>query len=310
MKVLFTFPGQGAQVPGMLQQLPDLPAVQHTLEEASSTLARDVLQLDGARELQSTVAVQLCLLIAGVASARLLSAQAGPPDMVAGLSIGAFAAAVTAGVLSFHDALLLVEQRALLMQQAYPTGYGMSAVSGLNEEQLEARLQPLRHAGLPVYIANLNAEQQLVVAGSTTALQHLEQNIQASGNGHCRRLAISVPSHCPLLNEAAECLRQRFSSLTLHAPRCAFLSTNQARMLWQTDQLQDDLAHNMSRQVHWHAATRLAYERGIRLVIEMRPGNTLTRLARPVFLDGEALAMADTRLDTIITLIQRVAKAG
>ena len=108
MSVLFTFPGQGAQKPGMLHALPDHPETARTLLEATAALGRDVLALDDAAALRSTVAVQLALLVAGVAFARVLAAEGAAPGMVAGLSIGAWPAAVAAGVLDFADAVRLV----------------------------------------------------------------------------------------------------------------------------------------------------------------------------------------------------------
>ena len=116
MSSLLVFPGQGAQQPGMLARLP-----RETLNEASDLLGEDVTRLDSAEALRSTRAVQLCLLIAGVAASRQLAMT---PDYVAGLSIGAYPAAVVAGALSFNDALHLVSLRGELMQQAYPQGYG------------------------------------------------------------------------------------------------------------------------------------------------------------------------------------------
>ena len=120
------FPGQGAQQPGMLQRLP-----RETLVEASDVLGEDVLLLDSAEALRTTRAVQLCLLIAGTAASRQLLQHGLTADYVAGLSIGAYPAAVVAGALSFSDALHLVSLRGELMQQAYPQGFGMTAIIGL-----------------------------------------------------------------------------------------------------------------------------------------------------------------------------------
>ena len=131
MSVLFTFPGQGAQKPGMLHTLPTHAETARTLAEATRALGRDVLALDDAGALRSTVAVQLSLLVAGVAMARVLAAHGAAPQLVAGLSIGAWPAAVVAGVLEFADAVRLVELRARLMEDAYPAGYGMTAIGGL-----------------------------------------------------------------------------------------------------------------------------------------------------------------------------------
>ena len=128
MSVLFTFPGQGSQLPGMLHGLPAHPEVGRTLAEARAVLGQDPLELDGADALASTVAVQTCLLVAGVAMARVLIAEGGRPAIVAGMSVGAFPAAVIAGALDFRDALQLVALRGRLMERAFPAGYGMTAV--------------------------------------------------------------------------------------------------------------------------------------------------------------------------------------
>ena len=126
MSVLYTFPGQGAQCAGMLHALPDDPEVRRTIEEAGAVLGFAPLTLDNAQALRSTVAVQLSLLIAGVATARVLFALGHEADMVAGLSIGAYPAAVVAGALDYADAVRLVALRGRLMEEAYVRGYGMT----------------------------------------------------------------------------------------------------------------------------------------------------------------------------------------
>lgn len=120
MSVAFLFPGQGAQQVGMLHQLPDHRAVASTLKEASTVLGQDVALLDNEQALHSTVAVQLALVIAGVATARALIAEGARPAMVAGLSVGAFSAAVIAGSLDFPPALHLVRLRGVLTDFVKP----------------------------------------------------------------------------------------------------------------------------------------------------------------------------------------------
>jgi len=124
--------------------------------------------------------VQLCLLIAGVAATRLLAQRGHQPELVAGLSIGAYPAAVIAGALTFADALKLVALRGELMQQAYPHGYGMSAITGLTQAQLEPLLAEIHTATQPLYLANFNAQRQLIVAGRDTALAALEPLARAA----------------------------------------------------------------------------------------------------------------------------------
>lgn len=296
MKVLFSFPGQGPQRPGMLQQLPD---GENWLAAASKALGEDVARLDTPAALQHTRAVQLSLLIAGVAHASSLIAQQLEPDFVSGLSIGAFPAAVVAGTLSFEDAVKLVALRGELMEQAYPQGYGLTAIIGLTQSQLE----PLLGA---TYLANINAEQQMVIAGSDAEMAQAAQRALAAGAQKAQRLAVSVPSHCALLAKPAQQLAAAFSNVILSRPRYAYLSGSSGRVLWQPQHIADDLAQNMARTVCWHEAMVAANEREVGLAIEMPPGAVLTGLTRQAFSHGEAIALEQSGAALALKLAQRV----
>jgi len=249
MSVLFTFPGQGAQRPGMLHRLPDHPEAARTLAETGEVLGIEPLQLDTPDALASSMAVQLCLLVAGVAMARTLAASGGRPNMVAGLSIGAYPAAVVAGALDYRDAVSLVAQRGKLMDEAYPHGYGMAAIVGLMQRQLEALIAQVHTKAKPVYLANLNAEQQFVSAGADDALPAVMELALAQGAGKAERLAVSVPSHCELFNEGAAAMRAPFSRVGVRRPRVAFLSSA-ARLLSDPVRIAEDLAGK--RRMRWH----------------------------------------------------------
>lgn len=292
MSSLLVFPGQGAQRTGMLQALPG-----DVLAEASEALGEDVRRLDSAQALASTRAVQLCLLITGVAHARQLQRT---PDFVAGLSIGAYPAAVIAGALDFADAVRLVSLRGELMQQAYPQGYGMTALIGPQLSTVEALLAEIHSPQTPVYLANINADNQTVIAGSDAAMQRVADRIK--GNGVAKRLAVSVPSHCALLDEPAQVLARAF--VPLRAPRITYLSSTRARPIHNPDQLRDDLAFNMCRIVDWRGTVQSAYERGVRLQIELPPGSVLTGLSRRVFEHGTVIACEGARLDTLQALLE------
>jgi malonate decarboxylase epsilon subunit len=293
---LLVFPGQGAQQSGMLARLP-----REMLNEASDLLGEDVTQLDSAEALQSTRAVQLCLLIAGVAASRQLAMT---PDYVAGLSIGAYPAAVVAGALSFSDALHLVSLRGELMQQAYPQGYGMTAIIGLDLAAVEGLLAQVHSAEMPVYLANINADNQVVIAGSDAAMKAVAELAKGCGAGLAKRLAVSVPSHCPLLEVPAQRLAEAFAKVQLHAPKIGYLSGSRARPLIKPEALRDDLAFNMCRIVDWRGTVQSAYERGVRLQIELPPGAVLTGLARRVFEQGTVIAFDGARLDTLQALMR------
>jgi len=300
MSSLFAFPGQGAQQVGMLHRLPE--GAGPLLEEASDTLGHQVLGLDSEQALQSTRAVQLCLLLTGVAWARRLLQQSPAPDYVAGLSIGAYPAAVTAGALAFADAVRLVALRGELMQRAYPQGYGMTALSGLDLASVERLLV---EAGGEVYIANLNSENQIVIAGSEAAMAAVAQRARSLGQGVARRLAVSVPSHCPLLDAPAAQLAEAFAAVELRRPIITYLSGSSARPIYDPQCLRDDLAGNMARVVDWRATLRNAYERGVRLHLEIPPGSVLSGLARQVFANGRVVAIESTRLDSVDALMRQ-----
>ena len=305
MSVLFTFPGQGAQRPGMLHRLPDHPETSRTIAETADALGEDPLQLDTVDAFASSFAVQICLLLAGVAMARVLAAHGARPDMVAGLSIGAYPAAVVAGVLDYADAVRLVARRGRLMDSRYPEGYGMAAIIGLDQGQLEPLIARVHSRATPVYLANLNATRQFVIAGAIEALQMVMAMALPKGATKAERLAVTVPSHCELFNDDATIMRDAFRSIALQRPQLMYLSSSAARALSDPQRIGDDLADNLARQVHWHDTARLAWERGARLAVEMPCGTVLTNLTAPVFVDGQAISCDDTSLDTVVALIAR-----
>jgi len=303
MSSLLVFPGQGAQQPGMLQRLPPSPDTRACLQEASDVLGEDVLTLDSPQALASTRAVQLCLLIAGVAAARTLLQSDVRVNYVAGLSIGAYPAAVVAGALEFADALRLVNMRGALMQQAYPQGYGMTALIGLELAAVEGLLAQVHSPQTPVYLANINADSQVVIAGSDAAMHAVAELARGCGVGVAKRLAVSVPSHCPLLEQPAQALAAAFAEVPLQLPKLGYLSGSRARPMRSVEALRDDLAFNMCRVVDWRGTVQSAYERGVRLQIELPPGAVLTGLARRVFAQGTVIAFDGARLDTLQALL-------
>ena len=303
MASIWVYPGQGVQRSNMLHDLPQSTLVNEYFERASDVLKEDVLLLDSPVALQSTRAVQLCLLISGVVSSAILTAENLKPDYVAGLSIGAWSAAVVAGVLTYEDAIRLVAYRGELMQNAYPTGYGMTALIGTDLAAVETWVKQIYEITPQVFVANINAHNQIVISGSHDAMQQVA--ILAKQQGVvAKKLDVSVPSHCELLDRQAEQLAASMEGVTLKQPKIRYLSGTTARTLSKSEQIADDLAFNMSRTVDWESTLQAAWERGVRLQIEALPGTVLTALARRIFKEGTVLSFQGTRLDSIQIAMQ------
>src|SRR5258706_7495763 len=259
------FPGQGAQQEGYLHRLPDHAAVKDTLDEASHVLNSDVLTLDTPDALRSTVAVQIGLVVAGVATARALAHEQLAPDISAGLSVGAYAAAVSCGALAFDDALRLVRKRAELMEAAYPSGYGLAAIVGLTEHQLEKLAAGHADDGQPpVYIGNVNAPRQIVIAGPDAALDAFIERALAAGARKATRLAVSVPSHCELLADASDKLLAYANDIPFRTPLSTYVANRGGRPLRTAEAIRDDLVMNIRYTVRWFDALTVMIEMGAR----------------------------------------------
>jgi malonate decarboxylase epsilon subunit len=305
MSVAFLFPGQGSQRSGMLHDLPGCAATDATLKEASTVLQRNVLELDTEVSLRSTAAAQLALLICGVAYGRALLAEGASPNMVGGLSVGAFAAAVIADSLDFSLALPLVRLRGELMEKMFPVGYGMAAIMGLDETQLSRLIAEVTLSGFPLFLANLNAPRQIVVSGAEAGLEQLMDLARLAGAGKTQRLKVSVPSHCRLLEPVAEELSRALAGVALRPPKYPYIGNRGGRALRDPASVALDLVNNVAHAVRWHDATTLMFELGTRLFVELPPGRVLTNLAATSFPEARAVACAGTRIDFIAQLLRR-----
>jgi malonate decarboxylase epsilon subunit len=306
VSVAYLFPGQGAQIPGFLKRLPQHPGIADTLREARGVLNMDIDALDGIEALHSTVNVQLGLLIGGVAVTRALALQGMSADAAAGLSVGAFGAAVACGSLSFADALSLVKLRAESMQDSYPRGFGMAAITGLDERRIAAILSQVGGAAAQVFIANINAPTQVVISGADAGLEAALRLARESGARHVQRMMVSVPSHSPLLDVVSQRLTQAIAKIDMAAPHIPYISNRRARAVRDAASVREDLALNVSNPVRWHDSMTVLYELGMRLFVEMPPGRVLTDLAQQNFPEARAIAADDAHLKSILSSYQRV----
>jgi malonate decarboxylase epsilon subunit len=304
MTVAFLYPGQGTQRPGMLHDLPGHPAVAATLAEAEDILPGSSRQ-DDARALASTVTTQIALCVAGVAATRALAAEGAAPDAVAGHSAGAFPAAVTAGVLTFAEALAAVRHRAELMRDAYPSGYGMAAVLGLGVPRARALIESITMDDDPAYLAVIDADQQVVAAGSVRALSRLEAAAEQAGARRVHRLPIAVPSHCPLLAGVADAMADHLGTVPRRPLTVPYLGGRTGRALQDADAVLDDLARGVAATLRWRDVVALLGELGTTLFVQAPPGSVVARLAGAANPGARAITLADTRLTDAVELARR-----
>ena len=305
MSIAFLFPGQGSQFPGMLHTLPDHPVVARTLDEVSEILGRNSRGLDSTEALKSPVSVQLALLASGVAVARCLNEEGVEPGAVAGMSLGAYSAAVACGALNLADGLHLVRQRAEMMEKLYPKGYGLAAIIGLNERQVSNLVQEVHSDQTPVYVANINAPRQIVISGSDEGMNRVLQAALKSGARKAERLDVSTPSHCPLLQPVAEALETSLRTMHVRSPNLVYLRNVTGRATRSAEAISEDLANNIAHGVRWYDMTTVVEELGSRIFLEMPPGHVLTVLANEAFPDAQARAVGENSIRQTVRLVER-----
>ncbi|MEV4513947.1 acyltransferase domain-containing protein [Dactylosporangium sp. NPDC049525] len=278
MSVALLFPGQGAQHPGMLRRLPSSPAAARTRDEALPVLST----LDTAAALRSTTGTQLALLVAGVATARALVDDHGlRVDAVAGHSAGAFGAAVLAGVLDLPGALRVLQVRGAAMERACARGsWAMAAVRGLGRVAVQHLIDDVSTRDDPLWVANVNAADQIVVAGTRAALGTLRRRAPEAGARDLTDLAVTVASHGPLQAGTAHAVAEALARETPGEQRRAyFANTTGRRVAHAPDAVLDDLAQAVQHPVRWHDIVRLMPELGITTTVQVPPGHVLSALA-------------------------------
>ena len=279
-------------------------AAEEVLQEMSQTLGFDVRVTDSENALKSTISIQLALLASGVATARVLIQSGVRPTAVAGLSIGAFAAAVVAEALSLSDATKLVRSRAEQMEMMYPSGYGLAALIGLNETQVSGLVKAVSSETHPVFVGNINAPRQIVIAGSIDGMKEVLSRAVELGARKAELLPVSVPSHCPLLQPIAKSLREQLRSMQIRDPQFVYVSNVKARAIRSAGGIATDLADNIAHGVRWHDATSVAQELGCQLFLEMPPGHALSDLVRENLSEVEAYPVVSGSIDRLFKRAQ------
>lgn len=292
----FVFPGQGSQSIGMLAELAELhPRVRDTFAEASEGAGVDLWALSqGGPEamLNRTEYTQPALLAAGIAVWRVWQAQGGAvPAQLAGHSLGEYAALVAAGAIALRDAAHLVRIRGQAMQDATPEGVGaMAAVLGADDAVVEEVCREVsgEHVVAP---ANYNSPGQIVIGGHAQAVDAALAKLAERGARKAVKLAVSVPSHTPLMREAANRLSEAIKAYSWHQPAIPVIQNVDARTHAGIDDIRDALVRQLYLPVRWSECVQALAQGGATRVAECGPGKVLSGLVKRIdkTLDGRAL---------------------
>ena len=297
----FVFPGQGSQSLGMLADLAAAhPSIIDTFAEASEGAGVDLwtlAQQGPEAQLGQTEFTQPALLAASIALWRLWQAQGGAqPAQLAGHSLGEYSALVAAGALSLHDGARLVRLRGQLMQAACPAGVGgMAAVLGA-EDALVAEVCAEAAQGQVLVPANFNSPGQIVIGGNAEAVDRAIALLAERGVRKAVKLAVSVPSHTPLMRDAAEQLASAIAAVSFSEPALPVVQNVDAAVHVGTAAIADALVKQLYQPVQWTGCVQALAARGVTAVAECGPGKVLTGLIKRIdkSIDGRALgSLAD-----------------
>jgi [acyl-carrier-protein] S-malonyltransferase len=284
----FLFPGQGSQVVGMGRDLADNHAVaREVFREADEALGFSLSQLcfDGPEDrLRLTEFTQPAIVTVSIAAERVLRAHGAAPSIVAGHSLGEYAAMVSAGVLSFRDAVRAVHARGQYMQQAVPAGEGaMAAVLGLGPAGVADACAAARvETGLVVSPANLNAPEQTVISGAAAAVERACELARAAGAKRVVMLQVSAPFHCGLMQPAQDRLAELLAGLEFRDAQIPVVVNVDAAVVCDGRELRGALVRQVTGAVRWVESVSEVLAHAPRHVVEVGPGKVLSGLMRQI----------------------------
>ncbi len=261
------------------------PAARAVFEEASDVLDLDVAKLcfEGPEQaLELTANTQPAILTVSVAVAAVLAGRGLAPAILAGHSLGEYAALVVAGALPFRDGLRVVRQRGELMQQAVPPGTGaMAAILGLELVVVEEVCREAAGAEV-VEVANVNSPLQIVVAGHRPAVERAVILAARRGAKRSVRLPVSAPFHCRLMAPAAERLAAVLDTVSPAAPRVPVVRNVDAGLTTEPGDVRPFLVRQVTAPVRWTDCVRRMAAEGVAAFLEVGPGRVLTDLLRRI----------------------------
>lgn len=296
--IAVTFPGQGSQAVGMLSGLAEsFEVVRGTFEEASDALGLDLWTMSQngpVEDLNRTQNTQPAMLCAGIAVWRVWNQQGGvAPKLMAGHSLGEYSALVAAGVIEFADAVKLVAERGRLMQEAVPQGVGaMAAILGLTDDQVRDVCADAAQ-GEVASAVNFNSPGQVVIAGNAGAIARAIDLAKEAGAKRALPLDVSVPSHCSLMQGAADELFQQMQAMNFNAPQVPVIQNVNVASSGDVDEIKLLLKEQLYSPVRWVETVQRMAADGVSTVIEAGPGKVLSGLCKRIDRQLSALPVFD-----------------
>jgi len=297
MNIVVVFPGQGSQSMGMLSDYAESwPQIEETFKQASDVLGYDCWDIvcnGPVEKINKTEITQPLMLAADIAVMRVMSQQCMIVPMVfAGHSLGEYAALVAAEALDFEDAIKLVSKRGQLMQAAVPEGKGaMAAIIGLTDDPIIQICEKVSEdIGEPVQAVNFNSPGQVVIAGTTDAVNAAMEALKEEGAKRALPLPVSVPSHSSLMKPAADELAVYLKGVTINTPKIQVIHNVDARSHDDADAIRDALVKQLYNPVQWTQTVQIVTE-GADVVVECGPGKVLGGLTRRINKDVKSFSL-------------------
>lgn len=284
----YIFPGQGAQFPGMGKDLYDNNELAKALfEKANDILGfriTDIMFSGSEEELKQTKVTQPAIFLHAVILAK--TSANFKPDMVAGHSLGEFSALVANGTLAFEDALKLVYQRALAMQEACEINpSGMAAILGLEDQKVEEICASIREE--IVVAANYNCPGQLVISGSNKGIEIACEKMKEAGAKRALPLPVGGAFHSPLMEPAREKLQTAIERTTFNSPSCPVYQNVSTTGISDVAEIKKNLIAQLTAPVKWTQSVQQMVEDGATEFIECGPGKVLQGLVKKIHKEAE-----------------------
>jgi len=272
-KTAWIFPGQGSQATGMGMDLLEIESAKDKFAQAEEILGWSVIKICQSEDdsLSRTLYTQPCMYVVETILADLLRQKGQQPDLVAGHSLGEYAALYVAGVFEWSSGLRLIKRRAELMDSV--SGGMMAALIGFDRAQLETQLQQTPD----VILANDNSPAQVVISGTPVAVQEVIANIKTK---RAMPLKVSGAFHSPFMAAAASEFQQVLEAVTFNTATIPVLSNVEPVPTVDAAVLKDRLTRQMTGGVRWRETVQRIAEEGVQQVLEIGPGNVLTGLIK------------------------------